>query len=216
MYLSKLSLKLETYNAIRDKIINCEYSPEQILSEEFLTTEFNVSRTPIRDAISRLEQEGMLTILPKKGVSVSSLSMEAVNNIFEVRMIFEPYALEVYGVAMNHAVFLEFYDRFNATENSIPQEKYVVDDEFHHYIIHTIPNSYVHQTYRLIQAQNSRFRALSGNILETRKADTHKEHIDILTNCLKKDWVGASNAMKQHLLRAKSSSFDMILEKSLL
>ena len=86
--MKKESLKLQAYNTIKDKIIRCEYAPNELISEEALREELGVSRTPIRDALSRLEQEGLLTILPKKGIMVSGLSLGEINGIFENRFCF--------------------------------------------------------------------------------------------------------------------------------
>ena len=66
---SKLSLKLQAYQYLKTKILNCEYRPNEFLNEQKLCAEMgNISRTPMRDALGRLEQEGLITILPKKGL----------------------------------------------------------------------------------------------------------------------------------------------------
>ena len=69
---SKPSLKLQAYQYLKTKILNCEYRPNEFLNEQKLCAEMgNISRTPMRDALGRLEQEGLITILPKKGLMVS-------------------------------------------------------------------------------------------------------------------------------------------------
>ena len=69
---AKLSLKLQAYQYLKTKILNCEYRPNEFLNEQKLCAEMgNISRTPMRDALGRLEQEGLITILPKKGLMVS-------------------------------------------------------------------------------------------------------------------------------------------------
>ena len=83
----KKSLKQQAYDEIKRKIVTCEYAPNTLLNEELLREELHVSRTPIRDALSRLEQKGLITILPKKGIMVSSLSINDINMVFEVRMM---------------------------------------------------------------------------------------------------------------------------------
>ena len=68
---SKPSLKLQAYQYLKTKILNCEYRPNEFLNEQKLCAEMgNISRTPMRDALGRLEQEGLITILPKKGLMV--------------------------------------------------------------------------------------------------------------------------------------------------
>ncbi len=93
----KISLKQQAYQTIRTKILNCEYAPNSYLNEEQLCKEINVSRTPIRDALSRLEQENLIKILPKKGVVVAPLNINEINMIYETRILLEPYILATYG-----------------------------------------------------------------------------------------------------------------------
>ena len=62
---AKLSLKLQAYQYLKTKILNCEYRPNEFLNEQKLCAEMgNISRTPMRDALGRLEQEGLITICP--------------------------------------------------------------------------------------------------------------------------------------------------------
>ena len=57
---AKLSLKLQAYQYLKTKILNCEYRPNEFLNEQKLCAEMgNISRTPMRDALGRLEQEGL-------------------------------------------------------------------------------------------------------------------------------------------------------------
>ena len=82
---SKLSLKLQAYQYLKTKILNCEYRPNEFLNEQKLCAEMgNISRTPMRDALGRLEQEGLITILPKKGLMVSGITEEDVHSMFEM------------------------------------------------------------------------------------------------------------------------------------
>ena len=61
---TKLSLKLQAYQYLKTRILNCEYRPNEFLNEQKLCAEMgNISRTPMRDALGRLEQEGLI----KKG-----------------------------------------------------------------------------------------------------------------------------------------------------
>ena len=57
--MAKTNLKTLAYKTIKQKIVTCEYAPGMYLNEEILTEELKISRTPIRDALSRLEQEGL-------------------------------------------------------------------------------------------------------------------------------------------------------------
>ena len=108
--MSKMNLKTQAYNTIRQKIVTCEYAPGTFLNEELLTTELGLSRTPVRDALSRLEQEGLIEIKPKKGIIVMPLSINTINMIFEVRQLYEPYILLNYGNALSVERLKDFYN----------------------------------------------------------------------------------------------------------
>ena len=65
---AKLSLKLQAYQYLKTKILNCEYRPNEFLNEQKLCAEMgNISRTPMRDALGRLEQEGLIYPVRGKG-----------------------------------------------------------------------------------------------------------------------------------------------------
>ena len=80
-----LPLKQVAYETLKRKIITCEILPGSLLTEDMLCEELNASRTPVRDAVSRLEQENLVSIMPKKGIRVNRVSMNNIRELFEVR-----------------------------------------------------------------------------------------------------------------------------------
>ncbi len=210
---AKESLKQKAYYAIKDKIIRCEYSPGAMLNEEALREELHVSRTPIRDALSRLEQEGLISILPKKGIVVSSLSMNDINLIFEVRLLYEPYALLKYGPKIKDEVIYKFFHTFSSSTHTFSEEEYyALDDAFHVAIVEAIQNPYLLKTYDWIHNQNLRFRVMTGQFVDLRLERTNQEHLRIVTACLKHDWELAAKEMEAHLLASKNATFDLVLD----
>ena len=127
---TKTSLKLQAYQYLKSRILSCEYAPRQFLNEQKLCAEMgNISRTPMRDALGRLEQEGLITILPKKGLMVSAITDEDVHSIYEVRLLVEPYALRVYGAQIPREGLERFVGLMQHPE-TIP-DFYAADDAFH-------------------------------------------------------------------------------------
>ena len=209
----KKSLKQQAYDEIKRKIVTCEYAPNTLLNEELLREELHVSRTPIRDALSRLEQKG-LTILPKKGIMVSSLSINDINMVFEVRMMYEPYALLHYGSRIPYSVLTHSYELLSDLDAmSEDWAFFQADDAFHAAVVQAIGNRFLLQTYEWIQDQNLRFRVMTGQTSAPRLEDTSKEHTRILEACLKKDWSEAASAMKDHLINSKNATFDLLFQK---
>lgn len=210
----KKSLKQQAYDEIKRKIVTCEYAPNTLLNEELLREELHVSRTPIRDALSRLEQKGLITILPKKGIMVSSLSINDINMVFEVRMMYEPYALLHYGSRIPYSVLTHSYELLSDLDAmSEDWAFFQADDAFHAVVVQAIGNRFLLQTYEWIQDQNLRFRVMTGQTSAPRLEDTSKEHTRILEACLKKDWSEAASAMKDHLINSKNATFDLLFQK---
>ena len=200
--MSKMNLKTQAYNTIRQKIVTCEYAPGTFLNEELLTTELGLSRTPVRDALSRLEQEGLIEIKPKK-----------------VRQLYEPYILLNYGNALSVERLKDFYNIFSSSKtnhNCYNNNDYFyeLDTEFHNFVVDACPNTYIHQNYNMIQTQAERFRYMTGNISEKRLDDTFQEHLDIIRACLRNDWKEAAKQLSAHLEESKKATFQLIFSST--
>lgn len=216
--MKKESLKQQAYNIIKNKIITCEYPPNFLLNEEKLKEEIGASMTPIRDALSRLEQENLVHILPKKGIMVSSLSIREINSIYEARMLVEPYAIEHYAGNMERKRFLYYEKVFKKKEKDIQEgvdiygDVYDIDDKLHIEFINATENEYFKALYERIYYQNRRLRILSGVKSRDRIAATQREHLKIIEACLEEKWSDAAEAMKEHLLCSKRASFKTMFE----
>jgi len=79
-----------TLDAIRVRILHGSYTEGEPLRQDALADELGVSRIPIREALRQLEAEGLVTFNPHRGAIVSSLSLEAIEEVFELRATIEP------------------------------------------------------------------------------------------------------------------------------
>lgn len=76
----------EIYQTIKGRILNLEYAPGSILNEKVLAKEFGVSRTPLREALSRLEWDQLVRVLPRSGTMVAEIEFQQIMNTFQVRL----------------------------------------------------------------------------------------------------------------------------------
>lgn len=83
------------YQAIRQKLLNAEYVPGDLLSESELAGALKMSRTPIRTAIDRLEKEGFLETLKKRGVLVKELNFNELFDIFDLMNAMHMYVIQI-------------------------------------------------------------------------------------------------------------------------
>jgi DNA-binding GntR family transcriptional regulator len=205
-----ISLKLFAYNAIKEKIIRCEYPPNALLNEEILRQDLHVSRTPIRDALSRLEQENIIKILPKKGILVTGITVEDVNQIFETRLLIEPYAVNKYGKTISPGVYTEFLEFFSIHTDAADTEKVnQKDNDFHLRFIAASNNPYLIQAHEYPFFQDMRLRILSTSMGRERLKISQTEHRLIAQCCCEKDWKNAARALKEHLLISKKRALDV-------
>lgn len=218
--MKKESLKTIAYAGIKDKIITCQYAPGAFLNEELLCTELSISRTPIREALNRLEQEGLVEIMPKKGIRVTPLSIKDINTIFEIRFLYEPYILRQYGAALDVDELTNFFQIFaksTADSDAFRNNDYFyeLDSAFHQMILSTCPNKYIQQSYGQITNQSERFRFMTGNISNNRLEDTFREHNEIISACLQKNWDLAVEKLIFHLEESKKATFTLVFDNIL-
>lgn len=213
--MKKEPLKHQAYEMIKTNIINCVYAPNTIINEELIREEIHASRTPIRDALSRLEQEGLIKILPKKGILITAMTMKELNMIYETRELLEPYAVKNYGNRIPQETYMKYYQmyvRYLDTPNQVYSFS-EMDDSFHQILMDATVNSYFLNMYSTIESQIRRTRVLTGRTSSERLRQTVEEHIAIVKAALKNDWNEAAFAMSQHLNQSKNSYFSYIWEK---
>ena len=85
----------EVYDIIKEKIISCGYEPGQLVSEKEIVEELQTSRTPVREALNILNGQGLLKVIPKKGVQIAPLSIKRIKEIYDIRMLLEPFAVKL-------------------------------------------------------------------------------------------------------------------------
>lgn len=83
-------LRDNVYDALRSAILTCALQPGQDLREQDLAAQYQVSRSPVRDALLRLESERLVTVLPRQGYRVTPVSFTDARDIFGFRLLIEP------------------------------------------------------------------------------------------------------------------------------
>lgn len=208
---AKISLKAQAYQYLKEKILSCAYEPGQILNEGQLCAEMgNISRTPMRDAISRLESEGFVQIRPKKGIVVAKVTPQMVRDIYEARMVVEPYSLYYYGHLLDKRMLADWLERFRAMDSSSGEYPTVEEDiAFHKMLLSAMPNDYLHTAYDRLARINNRIIILTNRV-HPRPRNVQQEHIAILEALLAEEPARAANAMRQHLLLSQENTLAVL------
>ena len=203
---SRLSLKEKAYAEIRRRILNGELSAEAPLSEYQLAAELGLSRTPVREAVKRLESEGLLQSIPNRGTFVAELTARDISEIYQVREQLEGFAARITAERMPEEGMKRLEEEINLL-NTLASEGQLVevvasDIRLHKLILASTQNSRLIELLGTLDDQMHRVRGLfpqSSEWLET----TLAEHANIVKAIKARDGDEAERAMKTHLRSAR-------------
>ncbi|MFT7648582.1 MAG: DNA-binding GntR family transcriptional regulator [Candidatus Poriferisodalaceae bacterium] len=86
------SLRDQAYLRLRELIVHLDFAPGDVLREDDLKERLGLGRTPIREALQRLEREHFVTVIPRRGMFVAGVDVSELSMLFETRAVLEPYA----------------------------------------------------------------------------------------------------------------------------
>jgi len=201
------SLKSVVYEKLKKMIIYGELLPQSKIDEGEIGKSLGVSRTPVREAITELSQEGWITIIPRSGIFVSSVSITEINEIYQARTAFEPVILELAYENLNDDDLEEFKRYFteysNKKLNREDEEKLdALDNDFHVYLVRKTKNSYLIKMMENIYEHNVRIRKLIPQPMSRRYAAI-REHIDIAQLLLDKQLNRAIIKLRKHAEKSR-------------
>jgi DNA-binding GntR family transcriptional regulator len=204
-----LSLKDRAYQNIKFQIIRGNLRPGTRLLEEELAKAMSISRAPIREAFNKLEKEGFVTTIPRKGTAVSNVTTEIIEDIFEIRETLETLAVkkslgkifidELEKVGDN---FKEFINKSGNAENRI--QYLVLDKKFHDLLSQNCGNKKLIELLANLQEQIHWLRNIS--LKRTTFSGSVREHLAIIEALKGNDKKLITKTLLQHLERAKESS----------
>jgi DNA-binding GntR family transcriptional regulator len=149
------TLEAQVLDRLRKAILDGVFEPGCQLNHVQLAAQFGVSRGPIRAALGKLEEEGLVTHVPHRGTFVSVLKRDTVQDLYEIRAVLEQYATQL---AVQNAT-QEDLDNLNALLKQIQQaareqdaSKVVWSDfSIHQYIIDLAGNTFLQQIWSMLQ-----------------------------------------------------------------
>jgi len=153
------------FETLRDAIINQVLRPGERLMEIQLAEEMGVSRTPVREAIRKLELEGFVVMVPRRGVYVAGISMKDIHEVFEVRSALEALAASLAAERITEEELEEMERRLveeaKETEANNLRSIVEIDTSFHDLLYKAARNERLVHFVNLLQEQLQRFRSAS-------------------------------------------------------
>ncbi len=206
--ISKDTLSDKAYHIIKEAIVSNQYKPGDILVEETLAEQLSISRTPIRDALKRLQFEHIIVPNDNKKLVVSEVSLSDIENVTKVRNSLEILAVSLLEGNMDAAKkkALKRLERkcSDIVEDGIEGnllEYLDADYEFHMFIAKCANNTFLYDMIDRVLFVNKRFHILSGTLTRY-SGDAIKEHDNIVTAIENNQYDEAAKAMSLHIYQA--------------
>lgn len=196
-------LSIPVYEKLKEMILSNELKPGEKLLQEKLAARLGVSRTPLLKALQMLEFDHLVESIPRRGMFVKKLSVEDMQELYEVR---EGIELVAVGLVVERATekqiktLKDIWKPF-VGQKSINREKYQkADDRFHALLLDFSGNKILKKTYAnsLIQA-----RIVQIGIMRPPE-ETLPEHLELVEAIENRNREKAESALKNHLRKSKA------------
>lgn len=190
------------FDTLREAIIVGELKPGQRLMEVQLAEKMGVSRTPVREAIRKLELEGLVEMLPRKGAHVAELSVKDIMDVLEVRATLDGLATSLSATRITDDEKKELrhlLDQFiNYVEKENLQGSIKKDVEFHDVIYRSSRNDKLIQISNNLREQIQRFRIVYIKDYSSSR-ELIREHTEIYEAIIARNPETAMEAARRHI-----------------
>lgn len=198
------------FDALREAIVEGDLKDGDLLRQDQIATMFNVSRVPVREALTRLEEQGLITNQRYKGAVVTSLSLDEISELFEFRALLE-------GEVIRQAVDMITDDTLAEAQDYADQFARVTDSnlwgslnrQFHYTLYKDCKRPYHLQI--ISNALNNVSRYLRAQLVLTSGIErARREHAGILEAAINRDSEAASALTRAHILGASKSLINFL------
>jgi DNA-binding GntR family transcriptional regulator len=195
------------YDILRMRVIRQELQPGARLIDQEIADQLRVSRTPVREAITRLAAEGLVNVTSRRGAHVLSLSDRDIKELYELREALEVLAIELAGsllkdedVSALSAIMTEYSKAFESDDHL---RCFDLDREFHDRLVSMSGNGRLISLYKTFggNIQVSRWRHCNDS---ERTKKSIREHLSIVDALAQRDVPQAVGRVREHIRTVKS------------
>lgn len=195
-------LKDRVYEEIKKSVIDLSLLPNEQLVEQRLAKDLGVSKSPIREALLRLEREGLVYMRPYKGAFVAEITEKTIHEIFQLREALEVYCIKIACDTFSAEEIERAQKIVSEGREAIQQGDlmrcYDSNIHIHDYLVKKINNSRITQTYFGLIDHLNRYRIIASRI-DGRVPKSQKEHILIVEALKRRNKALAGESMSKHL-----------------
>jgi len=200
-----LYLKDIAYSKIKDLIIRDQLKGP--ISENELATLLNMSRTPIREALHKLENDNFVEIYPKRGIYIKEITVNDANDLMDVRLAIELFSIMTISDRFSDADLHFLEDKIReqelAEKNGEVFEFIKADLEFHEYLLNVAGNQYFVKTLNNVSDRLFHHGMKTFKRDMTRIQSSINDHKIILEHLKNRDFDKVKSSMEQHIEKGK-------------
>lgn len=211
-----LPLRDVVFITLREAILKGELAPGERLMEIALAQQLGVSRTPIREAIRKLELEGLVLMTPRKGAVVAEITKKDLKDVLEVREHLEELAVQLAcdkatpeDIVIMKKLHQEFIESLSQTDLTVIAE---IDVRFHDAIYATTDNKRLIQILNNLREQMYRYR-LEYIKDEAKRKTIVEEHEKIIRGIEEKNVEYAKQYIKTHINNQEAAILEKIVNQ---
>ena len=211
-----LPLRDVVFNTLREAILKGDLQPGERLMELQLAAKLGVSRTPIREAIRMLEQEGLAITVPRKGAEVAKMTLKGMEDVLEIREVLDELAVQLACARITEEQLRLLKDRKQEFELSLKSGKLKAiaeaDVKFHDVIYDATGNPKLVNLLNNLREQIYRYR-----VEYLKKAENHpillREHEAIYQALINRDSEAARVSIREHVSNQANAVKEVIVRQ---
>lgn len=212
-----ISAREKAYEYLRSSVLSGRFSPGTRLGEEHLAKELGISRTPVREALQKLESEGLIKPLETRGFVVSLDTREDIEELFEIRSVLEGYALRVICGRISDPVLGRLQEAVERAEGALKagqlDEVFQWNTRFHDILHELITDK--HRLYDQMVTMRKYVLLYRKNTLQypeggSRTLDGHRK---ILLALQLKDPDLCERVMREHIKQSERDALEALFEE---
>ena len=195
------TLAERAYERLRDLIISAQLQPGELIDEERMIQRLGIGRTPLREAMRRLKEEGLLEIYPHRGTFVPEVTVRDLRQISEARRVLESYAAVRAAQSDSEgtrSALMSAYDELRDIDDTDAERLLEIDARMHEAIYQAMNNRYIEATLKQYFTLSQRMWNYVLPRLSVMKPHVD-EHLSLLQAVINKDVDAAERLAKSHV-----------------
>jgi len=203
-------LREVAYDRLQDVIRNANLQPGDPLSENRLSKALDISRTPVREALQQLAQEGMIQIIPGRAITVAAPSMQDVRDALHVRELLEPEVVRLAAEALPYderEALQEMTKEMEVAARARDRQRWSqIDIKWHQILCDFCPNRLL--GHMVLQARNRmQNKGSDDHVTDQYLIDGTLEHKEVVDAIMARDGETAEKLMIEHIRQVRENTF---------